>query len=267
MSSDHPASHQPLQALQAALRPAPRAAAAPRLIVAGATGTLGNEVLRRLAGSGRFAHTEVLAREPMIAGMAQVGLALAPPGEPDGWPARPQAADIAVVMFEPPRLYHDRERALWTPAPPQLPALAAWLRRCGVRALVVVVPHAVGRLPEAPKLGLANLDEQGVAELGFERLLFVRSAQKPGAVAGQGFFRATAAWMLSALDYLIPQAEQPVRPAKLAEFIDAVLRVLPAGTHVVSPELLWQAGQSGAAGGGKDMHSVVQAWLNTRLQS
>ena len=50
----------PLQALQSAMRPAPAAPARPRLLVAGATGVLGNEVLRRLVGSGRYAHTEVL---------------------------------------------------------------------------------------------------------------------------------------------------------------------------------------------------------------
>jgi hypothetical protein len=61
---------------------------------------------------------------------------------------------------------------------------------------------------------------------------------------------------------MIPQAEQPVRPAKLAEFVDAVLRVLPPGTHVAAPELLWQANQSsGGRFGGGNMHTVVQAWL------
>ena len=33
---------------------------------------LGNEVLRRLAGSSRFAHTRVLAKEPMATSVAQV---------------------------------------------------------------------------------------------------------------------------------------------------------------------------------------------------
>ena len=46
------ASGSPLQALQSALRPPPPAQAKPRLLVAGATGVLGNEVLRRLVGSG-----------------------------------------------------------------------------------------------------------------------------------------------------------------------------------------------------------------------
>lgn len=212
LAEDHVSS-----ALQAALRPnaAPRPAK-PGLIVAGATGALGSEVLR-----------------------AQVG----------------------VVMFGPPRLYHDRERALWTPGPEQLLGLARWLRRCGVQTLVVVMPHAEGRLPEALKRGLANLDEQAVAAVGFERLLLVRSARKKEAVKPSGFLVRTAAWMLSTLSYMIPATERPIRPARLAEFVDAVLQVLPPGTHVAQPELLWQFAQ----GPGTDTRATMQAWLNTTL--
>jgi hypothetical protein len=261
--SPTPASRSPLQALQSALRVPPPGAAKPRLLVAGATGVLGNEVLRRLAGSGRYAHTEVLATEAMATGLSGVGIALTGAPLPiEQWPARPLPAHTGLIMFEPPRMYYGRERTLWTPEPSQLPALAQWLRRCGVQTLVVVVPHATGRLPDALKRGLANLDEQAVAALGFERLLLVRSARKAQDAAGKNALERLAAWMLSTLRFMIPQAEQPVRPAKLAEFVDAVLQVLPPGTHVAAPELLWQANQSsGGRFGGGDMHGVVQAWL------
>src|SRR5687768_4395493 len=123
----------PLQALRSSLKPHPvRSGANGGLIVAGATGVLGSEVLRRLAGSGGFSHTQVLAREPMSTGLAQVSI-VAVRGEDIGaWPACTLPAQTGVVMFEPPRLYHDRERALWTPKPEQLLLLAQWLRRCGV---------------------------------------------------------------------------------------------------------------------------------------
>ena len=42
--------------------------------MAGATGALGNEVLRRVAGSIRYGHVQVLAREPVRPGIARVGL-------------------------------------------------------------------------------------------------------------------------------------------------------------------------------------------------
>lgn len=247
-----------MHALHAALRPAAaRAGIKPGLMVAGATGALGSEVLRRLAGSGCFAQTQVLAREPITTGLAQVGIALVGAGAIADWPVWPVPVQTAVVMFEPPRLYHDRERALWTPAPGQLLALARWLRRCGVQTLVLVLPHAQGRLPQALRHGLAGIDEQEVAALGFERVLLVRAAQKPPAPAGASAPEKVAAWMLSVFRYMIPAAALPVRPAKLAEFVDAALRVLPVGTHVAAPELLWRAAQA------QNMHSVVQAWLNT----
>lgn len=244
----------PLQALQAARRPAPRgpATAEGTLLIAGATGALGHELLRRLAGSHRFAHTRVLAREPMRDGLRGVETVLAPPGPIAQWPA--SAADTALVLFDPPRLYYDRERALWVPEPAQLPELARWLHRCGVRTLAVVQPHAQGRLPEALKRGLASLDEQAVAALGFERLLLVRSAQKPADAALAHPAERLAAWMLSITRFMVPQSEQPVRAAKVAELVDLALRLAPAGTHVAAPELVWQASQG-------ELRPVVENWL------
>src|SRR5687768_12947631 len=173
----------PIQVLQAANRPqaAPRK---PQLVIAGATGALGNEVLRRLVGLQQFESAEVLAREPITAGLRGVTTTPVPSDAPGGW--EPFAADTGVILFDPPRLFHDRERALWTPRPEQLPDLARWMRRSGVTTLAVVLPHAQGQLPEALKRGLASLDEQAVAALGFERLLIVRSAQKPGPPAAAG---------------------------------------------------------------------------------
>lgn len=244
-------------ALRAAWQAAPRSASSqPRLIVAGATGVLGAEVLRRLAGSGRFAHSHVLAREPMTTSALQVSM-VEVAGDLQAWPA--VTAQVGVVMFEPPRLYYERERALFTPEPRQLLVLAQWLRRCGVHTLVVVLPHAQGRLPDAVKRGLANLDEQALAALGFERLLLVRAAQKMPETSASGFLNKTAAWMLSTLSYMIPATEQPVRPSKLAEFIDIAIHLLPVGTHVASPELLWQAADRG------DTQLVVRAWLNSSI--
>ncbi len=257
----------PLEALRSALR-SPTGTVLPGLVVAGATGVLGNEVVRRLVGSGRFAHADVLATRLMATGMPSVGIVQVAPASPASWPPLARRAGTGVVMFEPPRLYYGRERSLYTPQPEDLPAVATWMRASGVQTLVVVVPHATGRLPDALKRGLANLDEQAVAALSFERLLLVRSARKPDAVAPANFLHRTAAWMLSTLSYMIPASEQPVRPAKLAEVIEAVLRVLPAGTHVASPELLWQANQSAgnreAAGG---MQEVVQRWLESAHNS
>jgi len=224
----------------------------PALLIAGATGVLGNEVLRRLVGSDLFGPAQVLAREPITEGMRGVQALVVPDGDPAGWP--PSPADVGVVLFDPPRLFYDRERALWTPAPEQLVALARWLRDGGVRTLAIVLPHAPGRLPEALKRGLASLDEQAVASLGFERLLILRSAQKPAAPAGGNALARLAHWMLSIFKYMVPTSEQPVRAVKVAELLAVALRIAPPGIHIAAPELVWQASQG-------DLPAVARRWL------
>src|SRR5215472_2695146 len=154
----------PVQVLRAVSRPM-ATDRKPRLLIAGATGVLGNEVLRRLAGASTYETTQVLAREPITEGLRNVRTLLVPGDDPAQWPLA--SADVAVVLFDPPRMFYERERALWTPAPEQVLPLARWLRASGVRTLAIVLPHAPGRLPEALKRGLANLDEQAVAGLGF----------------------------------------------------------------------------------------------------
>ncbi|RYY84251.1 MAG: hypothetical protein EOO24_37890 [Comamonadaceae bacterium] len=253
----------PLQALHAATRrTAPSGSVAAlngTLLIAGATGALGNELVRRLAGSHRFAHTRVLAKEPMRDGLRGVETVLVPAADGSvataiaDWPRI--AADTAVVSFDPPRLYHDRERALWLPEPAQLPALARWLRACGVQTLAVVQPHAQGRLPEALKRGLASLDEQAVVSNGFERVLLVRSAQKPGAGTFANPAERLAAWMLSITRFMVPSSEQPVRPSKVAELVDVALQLAPPGVHIAAPELVWRASQ------GTALREVARGWL------
>jgi hypothetical protein len=241
----------PLQVLQAGARRTP-AAQAPALLIAGATGVLGNEVLRRLAGSGRYGPTQVLAREPITEGMRGVRTTLVPSDDPGEWPLAP--AEVGIVLFDPPRMFYERERALWTPRPEQIVALARWLRAGGVRTLAIVLPHAPGRLPEALKSGLANLDEQAVAALGFERLLVVRSAQKPPEVRQASAPARLAHWMLGIFKYMVPSSEQPVRAARVAELLAVLLHDAPPGIHVVPPELVWRAAQ-------QDARTVVRGWL------
>ncbi len=242
----------PIQVLHAASCAAPPTAGQPPLLVAGATGVLGNEVLRQLVGGGRYGPAQVLAREAFTDGLRGVVMRVVPPGEPGQWPLL--AADTAIVLFEPPRLYYDRERALWTPQPAQLLPLARWLRECGVRTLAVVLPHAQGRLPEALKRGLASLDEQAAAALGFERLLIIRTAQKPGAPGVTGALPRLAHWMLSIVRFMVPASEQPVRAARVAELLAAALELAPPGIHVAAPEQVWQAAQG-------DVRAAAAGWL------
>jgi hypothetical protein len=223
----------------------------PDLLIAGATGALGNALMQRLVGTHRFAHTQVLAREPMGQGMRMVSLQLVS-GEITSWPQPAQRSAtgvlMAVVMFEPPRMYYERERALWTPLPEQLPALAAWLKSCGVSTLAIVLPHAQGSLPESLKRGLASLDEQALASIGFDRLIIVRSAQKPAALMKTHPLEKLAHWMLGIFQFMVPSSEQPVRPAKMAQMVDALLQTAPRGITVLAQEEVWALAQSDADG-------------------
>jgi hypothetical protein len=194
----------------------------------------------------------VLAREPVTEGLRNVRTLLVPSDAPEAWPLAP--ADVGVVLFDPPRMFYQRERALWTPSPERLVALADWMRRSGVRTLAIVLPHAPGRLPDALKRGLANLDEQAVAALGFDRLVLLRSAQRPGEVRHASAPARLAHWMLGVLKYMVPSSEQPVRAARVAELLAQVLRTAPSGIHVAPPELVWRASQ-------EDPATVVRHWL------
>ncbi len=248
----------PDQALAALNRPLLAATAQPDLLIAGATGALGNAVMQRLVGTHRFAHTQVLSREPIAQGMRMVSLHVVA-GELAAWPLPEQRSDTAVVMFEPPRMYYERERALWTPLPEQLPTLAAWLKSCGVQTLGIVLPHAQGSLPESLKRGLASLDEHALASIGFERLIIVRSAQKPVALVKTHPLEKLAHWMLGIFQFMVPSSEQPVRPTKIAQMVDALLQTAPRGITVLTQEEVWALAQS-------DIDGLTEA-VKTRFDS
>ena len=146
--------------------------------------------------------------------------------------------------------------------PDSLPRLAAALHALGVQRLLLVLPHAPGLLPQALRAGLATLDEQAVAALGFAQLVLVRPARQ--AAAGDrstGLLPRVARAALAQLHWMVPQREQALRPAKVARFVADLALALPAmasGTRVVPPEMLWDWAQPGAG------PAVLQAWLQGR---
>ena len=168
-------------------------------------------------------------------------------------------ARSAVVVFDRERHANGREEAFVRAEPQNLLSLARWLRRQGVQHLVVVMPHSPAGLPQALKLGLANLDEQAVTSLGFEHLVFVRSAQAPSGARSARWLQRVADAMLSQFSIMIAATQQPVRARKVAQLIVALAQQLPQsppGTRVASPELVWQAAQTGEPG------ALVAAWLS-----
>lgn len=241
------------EALRAGRGPLPAGAPRPGVLVAGGGGTLGAAVLEALLASRAFAPVRVLVTQDFHATVQ--GL------ETQDAAALGDAADarmrLAVVVFDKPRHVNGREAAFLQPQPQQLLPLATQLLAAGVRHLLVVMPHDSASLPQALKAGLATLDEQAVAALGFDHLALLRTAQRPETLRRPGLQRI-ADLVLAQLRLMVPQREQPVRAAKVAALVVALAKALPrspAGTRVMAPEWVWQAAQGG------DVEALVGDWL------
>jgi hypothetical protein len=240
------------------------------LLVAGAGGPLGSAVLEQVLASQRFAAVRVLVTQALQTSVKGLEtLIVAPFAETEtetsetsetieNPPIRPALADTALIVFDVKRHANGREEAFLLPEPHMLPRLAAWLRACGVRDLIVVMPHRAASLPQALKAGLANLDEHAVVELGFDHLVFVRSAQAPTGGRSDAWLQRVADGMLAQLRMMTPQADQPVRSSKVARFVSELALQLPRsapGTRIAPPELVWLAAQHA------DPDALVRAWL------
>jgi hypothetical protein len=108
---------------------------------------------------------------------------------------------------------------------------------------------------------LANLDEHAVAALGFEHLVFVRTAQAGAQERISHPAQRLAHWMLSQLQLMVPQRDRPVRAQKVAQFaaqLAALLPHSPPGTRVVPPETVWEAAQT------DDIAALARDWLSGR---
>jgi hypothetical protein len=233
-----------------------------RLLIAGAAGLLGNELVNQLSASAHIAHTDLLARSAFAHMPPRVGARVVPQGLT--WQAAFDGArwDVVVASFEPARSFYGREAALIVPTPAQLPAIARAAHAVGAHTLIVVMPHQAGSLPNALKAALAGFDELSLNDIGFKRLVVVRAAQTRSAGEGS-LMQRWAHWMLGIAKYMVPNAEQPVRAVKVAQWVAAAMDVLlqedRAGVFVAPPEVVWQAAQVRA--GGQTLDDVVRAWL------
>lgn len=221
--------------------------------VAGGGGALGSAVLEALMGARALAPLRVLVTQDFHAtaqGLQTQDVATLARAE---GPVLP----LAVVVFDRTRHANGREAAFWQPQPADLLPLATTLHALGVRHLIVVQPHSSASLPQALKAGLASLDEQAVAALGFDHVVVLRTAQRPGDAPSAGLQRVADA-VLAQLRIMVPQREQPVRAAKVAALVAALARALPdspPGTRVMAPEWVWHAAQ------GADPRALVDGWL------
>lgn len=238
-------------AMHGALRGAPALLRLERALVVGAGGTLGSALLGEALAAGRFQRVAAL----VVAPLASAVRGFVP--LPREALATANVAEVAFVVFERERRSNGRDEAFWQPAPDALLEIARDLHAAGVKRLLVVVPHAPALLPHSLKHGFASRAEGEVAALGFEHLVFLRAAQSAAAGSGGSRGERFAAWWLSQLRWMVPQAEQPVRAVALAALAVQLARLLPRatpGTRVLPPELLSQAAQGEA-------EAVLGGWL------
>jgi len=251
-------------ALRAGRTQPPATPSTPRtVLLAGGGGALGSAVLEALLAGRNFAPVRVLATRALSTAMQglepivvdDIGIDVAPES------GVAPIADTALIVFDRERHANGRELAFLRPAPQDLMPIARWLHRRGVRALVVVLPHSPASLPDALKLGLANLDEQAAAALGFEQLVFVRSAQAPTNARAAQWLQRLADGVLAQMQMMVASSHQPVRAGKVARFVAELavqLGGVVPGTRVAPPELVWQAAQL------RDPAALVEAWLAAR---
>lgn len=251
----------PGQALQRLAAPAPASAAAEPLLLIGGAGALGSECLAQALARGPVQVATIAPLQSALRGLQPLPMPPAFGGDAAGDMPLPP---LAVIVFDRARGRRGREDAFFQPEPAQLPALARWLHGRGVRTLAIVQPHAPALLPAALRHGLASLDEQAVAALGFERLLLVRPTQFAGREAGLGRLQRFAAWWLSQLALMLPEAERPLRAPQVAAFTLEALAQWPrgaAGTRVAGADALARSKQPGGAA------AAVRAWMAPLPQS
>lgn len=225
-------------------------------VLAGAAGTLGAAVLEHALARAGFERVQVLVTGPVAAGMP--GFQALTLEQLAMTSARP--ADTGFIVFDRARHANGREAAFLRPQPADLPVLARAMRAAGVARLLVVLPHAPSQLPQALKHGLATLDEQAVAALDFEHVVFVRSAQAAGAHAVQRSWpQRVAHAMLSQLHWMVPEQEQPVRAVRVAHLVAELARQLPhapPGARVMGSDTVWHAARDA------DPAPRIHAWLH-----
>ena len=235
--------------------------AAHTVLVAGGGGALGSAVLECLLGRRCFAQVRVLAARGLPVAMRGLDPIFVESFADAASAGAAPVAQTALIVFDRARHANGRELAFARPVPEELPALARWAWCRGVRQLVVILPHAPAQLPAALKAGLANLDEHSVAALGFDHVVFVRSAQAPVGVPAAKGLQRVADGVLAQLRVMVAASNQPVRAQRIARFAVELAAQLPGsapGTRVAPPELVWQAAQM------RDPAPLVQAWLEGR---
>ena len=234
------------EALQAAAAPPPsRAVVEEPALLLGAGGWLGAAMLAQLLAAGLYSRVGAWVVQPANwRGSTHRGVIAV---DEAGFADSAWQGACAFVVLERVGLGGSRDAVFGTPRAEDLLALATRLRGHGVRRLVVLQAHLPGSLPEALRHGFADGVEQGLAALGFEQLLLVRSSREAlGPPPGTPWLERLAALWWAQLRWLLPSNERPLRSVALARVVVAAARLLrerEGSVFVLPQELASRAAQ------------------------
>ena len=229
-------------------------------VVLGAGGWLGAALLAQVLAAGHSRVGALVQQRMASTHRGLVALTEAELATADGATRERWTGATAYLVLERHGLSGARDAAFVAPQVSDLPLLGRQLRAMGVTRLFVVVPHAASSLPEALRHGFADGDEQALAQLGFDQLVFVRSSRDGAALApGTPWLERFAAAWWSQLRWMLPDAERPLRSVALARVVVAAARLLRnAGPGV---RVLPQGLASRAAQAREGMESVLKEWI------
>jgi hypothetical protein len=221
----------PTIALQAARAGAPRDAGGPRrLLVAGATGRLGEALLNEALARGGYDEVVALAEVDATMSLGLRGLALAP------LHALPslEAVLIAQSVADAPdaRSYHGRDAPFVQVESARMPSIAQAAAGAGARILVLVHPLPAWQQLSALHLGLAGDAELSIARLPFDSVTVLRPVASSGGASG-GWLQRVAHVYLSLQLLMMPRSLPTLTSTQVARVAIGLLREPARGVRVL----------------------------------
>jgi len=232
----------PTTALHAARGRAPRVAAGPRrLLVAGATGRLGEALLNEALARGGYDEVVALAEVDATMSLGLRGLSLAP------LHALPslEAVMVAQSVVDAPdaRSYHGRDAPFVQVDPARMPSIAQAAAGAGARVLVLVHPLPAWQQLSALHLGLAGDAELSIARLPFESVTVLRPVASSGSASG-GWLQRIAHVYLSLQLLMMPRSLPTLTSTQVARVAVDLLREPAGGVRVLGAAQLGERSAS-----------------------
>lgn len=235
----------PVSVLQDAQRVAPGAGGVRRLLVAGATGRLGEALLNDALARGGYDEVVALAEVDATMSFGIRGLALAPRH------ALPPLDAVLVAQTDRDapgaRSFHGRDAPFVQVEPALMPAIAEAAARAGARTLVLVHPLPAWQQLSGLHRGLAGEAELAIAQLPFESVTVLRPLAQGGPVAG-GWVQRVVHVYLSLQLLMLPRSLPTLTSTQVARAAVDALRAASGGVQVLGAAQLGERLGLGAAG-------------------